>query len=110
VRPDLQFNERLMKTGFWWLNAGIVLMISTSLLPIGLFQFHASVTHGMWYARSEEFLQQPFLETLRWVRTFGDVVFIVGALCVTWQVVSGVLFGPRAPSVPKTGALAGASR
>jgi nitric oxide reductase subunit B len=110
VRPELQFNERLMKTGFWWLNAGIVLMISTSLLPIGLFQFHASVTHGMWYARSEEFLQQPFLETLRWVRTFGDVVFIVGALCVTWQVVSGVLFGPRAPSVPKTGALAGASR
>jgi nitric oxide reductase subunit B len=32
------------------------------------------------------------METLRWVRTFGDVVFIVGALAVAWQVVSG-LFG-----------------
>ncbi|RKJ99287.1 nitric-oxide reductase large subunit [Alicycliphilus denitrificans] len=110
VRPQMVFNERLMKTGFWWLNAGLVLMISTSLLPIGLFQFHASVTHGLWYARSEEFLQQPFLETLRWIRTFGDVVFITGALCVAWQVVSAVLFGARTPAAPSTGALAGASR
>ena len=58
-----------------------------SLLPVGLFQFEASVTTGMWYARSDEFLQQDFLETLRWVRTFGDVVFIVGAVAVAWQVV-----------------------
>ena len=87
VRPDVAFNERLMKTGFWGLNAGLVLMIATSLLPVGLFQFEASVTTGMWYARSDEFLQQGFLETLRWIRTFGDVVFIVGAVAVAWQVV-----------------------
>jgi nitric oxide reductase subunit B len=31
------------------------------------------------------------------VRTFGDVVFIVGALAMAWQVVSG-LFGSRAPA------------
>ena len=30
--------------------------------------------------------------------------------CVTWQVVSGVLFAPRAPAAPSTGALAGANR
>jgi hypothetical protein len=72
-------------------------MMFTSLLPIGLFQFHASVSEGLWYARSEAFLQQPFLQTLRWVRTFGDVVFIVGALCVSWQVVRG-LFGTPAPA------------
>ncbi len=110
VRPELQFNERLMKTGFWWLNAGLVLMIATSLLPIGLFQFHASVTEGLWYARSEAFMQQPFLVTLRWVRTFGDVVFITGALCVTWQVISGVLFSSRASAAPGTGTLVGAAR
>ncbi|MDH1265240.1 nitric-oxide reductase large subunit [Pseudomonas sp. GD03944] len=90
IRPHLQFNERLMKVGFWWLNAGLVLMIFTSLLPIGLIQFHASVSEGLWYARSEAFMQQELLQTLRWVRTFGDVVFIVGALAVAWQVVSGV--------------------
>ena len=97
IRPQLVFSERLMKTGFWWLNAGLVLMIATSLLPIGLFQFHASVSEGLWYARGEGFMQQPFMQTLRWVRTFGDVVFIVGALAMAWQVVSG-LFGSRAPA------------
>ncbi|WP_298210409.1 nitric-oxide reductase large subunit [Acidovorax sp.] len=109
IRPQLVFSERLMKTGFWWLNAGLVLMIATSLLPIGLFQFHASVSEGLWYARGEAFMQQPFMQTLRWVRTFGDVVFIVGALAVAWQVVSG-LFGSRAPAAPAGTRLAGAAR
>jgi nitric oxide reductase subunit B len=93
IRPQLIFNEQLMKVGFWGLNAGLVLMIFTSLLPIGLIQFHASVSEGLWYARSEAFMQQDLLKTLRWVRTFGDVVFIVGAFAVSWQVVKGV-FSP----------------
>ena len=105
IRPQLVFSDRLMATGFWWLNAGLVLMIATSLLPIGLFQFHASVSEGLWYARGEAFMQQPFIQTLRWVRTFGDVVFIVGALAVAWQVVSGV-WGSRAPAVPAGATLA----
>lgn len=105
IRPQLVFSDRLMATGFWWLNAGLVLMIATSLLPIGLFQFHASVSEGLWYARGEAFMQQPFIQTLRWVRTFGDVAFIVGALAVAWQVVSGVL-GSRAPAVPAGATLA----
>ena len=96
IRPQLVFNERLMKVGFWWLNGGLVLMLATSLLPIGLIQFHASVSEGLWYARSEAFMQQDLLQTLRWVRTFGDVVFIIGALSVSWQVVSGLLFSGRA--------------
>lgn len=87
LRSDILFNDRLMEIGFWGLNAGLVLMIFTSLLPVGLFQFQASTSVGMWYARSDTFLQQPFLETLRWIRTFGDVVFIVGAVAVAWQVV-----------------------
>jgi len=69
------------------------------LLPIGIIQFHASVSHGLWYARSEEFMQQPLLQNLRWVRTFGDVVFIVGAVAMALQVVWGLMgksaAGPR---------------
>ena len=109
IRPQLVFSERLMKTGFWWLNAGLVLMIATSLLPIALFQFHASVSEGLWYARGEEFMQQPFIQTLRWARTFGDVVFIVGALAMAWQVVSGLL-GSRAPEASAGSYLAQARR
>ena len=87
IRPDGIFCEKLMKTGFWTLNIGLLLMIFTSLLPIGFFQFHASVSEGLWYARSEGFMQQDFLQTLRWIRTLGDVVFIVGAVAVALQVV-----------------------
>ncbi|MBE0407317.1 nitric-oxide reductase large subunit [Psychrobacter sp. AOP22-C1-22] len=87
IRPDYIFNEKLIKTGFWALNIGLVLMLATSLLPIGIYQAYASMTEGLWYARSEGFLQQDFLQTLRWIRTFADVIFIVGAVCVALQVV-----------------------
>jgi len=92
IRPHLVFDEKLMRTAFWWMNSGLVLMLGTSILPIGIIQFIASAGEGMWYARSEGFLQQGLLETLRWVRTFGDIVFIVGASAIFWQVVKGVFF------------------
>lgn len=100
IRPHYVLREGLMKTAFWGLNAGLVLMIFTSLLPIGIIQFHASVSEGLWYARSEAFMQQDLLQTLRWVRTFGDVVFIVGAVAVASQVVLGLLSGKREPVRP----------
>jgi nitric oxide reductase subunit B len=90
IRPHMVFDERLMKTGFWWLNIGLMMMLLTSLLPVGLIQFYASVSEGFWYARSEAVMQSDILYTLRWIRTIGDVVFIVGALAVTWQVIKGL--------------------
>lgn len=92
IRPSMVFNEKLMKTAFWWLNIGLVLMLFTSLLPVGIIQFVASASEGLWYARSEEFMQSNVLHTLRWIRTIGDVVFIIGSLAVTWQIIQGVLF------------------
>ncbi|HWK54250.1 MAG TPA: nitric-oxide reductase large subunit [Hyphomicrobiales bacterium] len=102
LRPTLQLNHRLMRIGFWSLNGGLALMIFTSLLPVGLFQFEASVSTGMWYARSDTFLQQDFLQTLRWIRTFGDVVFIVGVVAFAWQAVVLGLWR-KAPVPPQTG-------
>lgn len=101
IRPAYALNQGLMKTAFWGLNAGLVLMMGTSLLPIGIIQFHASVSQGLWYARSEAFMQQPILQTLRWVRTFGDVVFIVGALSMALQVVLGLLGKAPAQTAPE---------
>ena len=101
VRPHMAFSTPLMRIAFWGLNAGLVLMIFTSLLPIGILQFHASVSQGLWYARSEEFLQLPLLNTLRWVRTFGDLVFIGGAVAMALQVVIGLL--GKTPALPDTG-------
>ncbi|MFC4297975.1 MAG: nitric-oxide reductase large subunit [Castellaniella sp.] len=98
LRPNMQFNESLMKTSFWGMNLGLVMMISLSLLPIGLMQFHASYSVGVWWARGETFMQQEILQTLRWVRTFGDVVFIVGGLGVMWQVVTALFDSKAAPA------------
>jgi nitric oxide reductase subunit B len=91
IRPQLVFSDKLMKVAFWWMNIGLALMLFTSLLPVGIIQFVASASEGLWYARSESFMQSDLLVTLRWIRTFGDVVFIVGALAVSWQVVKGLL-------------------
>ncbi|MGJ7515600.1 nitric-oxide reductase large subunit [Pseudomonas baetica] len=107
LRPNLQFNDRLMNTGFWWLNGGLMLMIVTSLLPIGILQFHASASQGLWYARSEAFMQQDLLQTLRWVRTFGDIVFLVGAFAVIWQIAGGLLFSSRHSHAAQTRTVTG---
>jgi nitric oxide reductase subunit B len=62
-------------------------MVVLSLLPIGLSQAWASVEHGLWFARSAEFLQQPIMQTLRWMRIFGDVVFLSGVAALVWFMV-----------------------
>ncbi|WP_322994654.1 nitric-oxide reductase large subunit [Castellaniella sp.] len=102
VRPNMKFNDSLMNTSFWCLNIGLVMMIVLSLLPIGVMQFYASVTQGTWWARGETFMQQEIMQTLRWARTFGDVVFIVGGLGVMWQVVTALFNGKAVPAVDGT--------
>ena len=61
-------------------------MVIVSLLPVGLLQTWASVEYGMWYARSAEFLQQPLLQNLRWLRVLGDTIFAFGAVGIGWFV------------------------
>lgn len=90
IRPSLKFNDTLMATVFWSLNAGLMMMLLMSLLPIGIIQAYASIKEGLWYARSEAFMQQPLLQTLRWWRMLGDSIFIIGAFALFAQVVIGL--------------------
>lgn len=91
IRPTMQLNGKLIATAFWAMNLGLVLMLFTSLLPIGIIQAHAAINEGLWWARSAEFTAQtPIIHTLRWVRTIGDIVFIIGAVCYGVQVVQGL--------------------
>ena len=94
IIPEVEFNDKLMKFGFWALNIGLALMVLISLLPIGLIQAWASITHGLWFARSEEFMQQPLLQNLRWLRMIGDTILIIGAVAFFWQIVK-VLFAKK---------------
>jgi len=83
--------RRVWKTGvlsfaFWSINVGLLLMVMISLLPVGLMQTVASVEHGMWYARSAEFMQTPVMDTLRWMRIVGDTIFAAGIVSLAWFV------------------------
>ena len=89
ARPDAgrrNGNRGTLAFSFWSINVGLALMVLLSLLPVGLLQTWASVEHGMWYARSAEFMQTPLLDKLRWMRVGGDTIFALGALGLGWFV------------------------
>jgi nitric oxide reductase subunit B len=79
-----KWREGHLRFSFWAMNVGLALMVVLSLLPVGIAQTVASVEHGLWYARSAEFLQTPALELLRWARIVGDVVFLAGVGSLAW--------------------------
>jgi nitric oxide reductase subunit B len=62
------------------------------MLPVGLLQAWASIEHGTWYARSAEFMQSGSMQTLRWMRVPGDILFAIGAALFAWFVL-GLLTG-----------------
>jgi len=72
------WNQRLLAVSFWSLNIGMAMMTFMSLLPQGILQTIASISHSYAYARSAEFIHSPIMEALVWLRVPGDVVFGVG--------------------------------
>ncbi len=76
------WKEGLVRFSFWTLNIGLFAMVVFSLLPVGLMQTWASVAHGYWYARSSEFLYSPTVQTVKWLRAFGDTIFALGAVAM----------------------------
>jgi nitric oxide reductase subunit B len=86
------WKEKWLGRSFWAMNIGLSLMVGISLLPIGLMQAYASVETGLWYARSAEFLQQPLIENLRWLRVVGDTIFLIGVAAFAWFM-AGLRFG-----------------
>lgn len=79
-----KWKTKVLAFAFWSINIGLALMVLISLLPIGLLQTWASVEHGMWYARSADFLQQDIILRLTWLRMFGDIIFAAGILALGW--------------------------
>jgi nitric oxide reductase subunit B len=72
--------DRLLSPAYWGLNIGLAMMVFMSLLPAGIYQAYASITEGLWYARSPEIVHSKVMETLVWLRVPGDVLFAVGAV------------------------------
>jgi nitric oxide reductase subunit B len=92
MNKSVEWKDKWVKWGFWCINIGLALMVLISVLPVGLAQTIASVNEGMWYARSAEFMEQPYIITLKWLRIIGDTVFALGAAAMVWFVF-GLSFG-----------------
>ncbi len=69
------------------------MMVFMSLLPAGIYQAAASITEGLWYARSPEVIHSTVMEALVWLRVPGDMVFAVGALFLVVYVLRLALSG-----------------
>jgi nitric oxide reductase subunit B len=84
LNKEATWKEGPVKFAFWAINIGLAAMVLISVLPVGLAQTVASVREGLWYARSAEFMQQPFIHTLKWLRVIGDTIFALGALSLAY--------------------------
>ncbi len=99
LRSDVVWDSRPLKLAFWSLNIGLALMALLTLLPLGTMQLLAAIEHGYAYARSAEFMQQPIVEMLIWMRVPGDTIFSVGALALTWFVLRLWIAPRREPAL-----------
>lgn len=96
--------DGLLKPAFWSLNIGLAMMVFLSLLPAGIYQAWASVSKGLWFARSPEVVHSPVMEALVWMRVPGDVVFAAGCVFLAVYVLKLL----RRPAVQAAGSGAGA--
>jgi nitric oxide reductase subunit B len=72
--------DKILAPAFWGLNGGLAMMVFMSLLPAGIYQAWASITQGLWYARSPEIVHSGVMEAFVWLRVPGDIVFAAGAV------------------------------
>ena len=86
LKPDVAWHDGVLRGAFWSFNIGLTLMALLTLLPMGVLQLDAALERGYWYARSAEFMGQPIMHALVWMRVPGDTIFSVGALLLTWFV------------------------
>ena len=92
--------DRLLKPAFWSLNIGLAMMVFMSLLPAGIYQAWASITKGLWYARSPEIIHSRVMESLVWLRVPGDIVFAVGSVLLAVYAVKLLRPARRAAPAP----------
>ena len=88
----LAWSDAALRPMFWLLNLGLAMMVFISLVPAGIYQAWASISKGMWFARSPEVIHSSFMETMVWLRVPGDVVFSIGCAFLAlfmWRLVSG---------------------
>ncbi|HEY8920956.1 MAG TPA: nitric-oxide reductase large subunit [Chitinophaga sp.] len=85
--PHKHWNDKLLAWSFWSINIGLLVMVTISILPMGILQVIASIQHGYWYARSAAFMHTDTMQLLRWLRVPGDIILALGEVLLVLFVV-----------------------
>jgi nitric oxide reductase subunit B len=79
LKPNF-WPQKMIKTIFWSINGGLMLMVLLDLFPAGAIQFKEVVERGLWYGRSHEFIGGSAFESLTWMRGIGATIFFLGGV------------------------------
>lgn len=74
------WNEKLLLRVFWSVNIGLMLMVLVDLLPVGVHQLIATMDHGLWFSRSEDYINGDVFQWLTWARLSGGIIFVLGGV------------------------------
>jgi nitric oxide reductase subunit B len=87
----VRWNRNIVRLSFWSINIGLMLMVVLDLFPAGAIQLKSVLDHGLWFARSNDFITGSAFESLTWLRAIGASVFLFGGVFpLTWFIVSRV--------------------
>ena len=83
------WRPKVVKTAFWSINVGLLLMVFLDLFPAGIWQFKTVTENGLWFARSHSFVESSGFQTLTWLRIIGGSLFTVGGVIpLVWFITS----------------------
>lgn len=83
------WKPRMIRTAFWSINIGLLLMVFLDLFPAGVWQFKTVTEQGLWYARSHTFIESTGFQTFTWLRMIGGALFTLGGVIpLTWFVIT----------------------
>ena len=83
-----RWNVRLLRSTFWAINVGLLLMVVMDTFPAGVLQFKSVVENGYWVARSQEFILGGTFQVLTWMRAVGGVLFFAGVVPLLYFMIS----------------------
>jgi nitric oxide reductase subunit B len=102
----VRWNAKLVRTSFWSLNIGLFLMVALDLFPAGVHQLFATIDNGLWFSRSQTFIQGGAFQTMTWLRIIGGSIFFLGGvLPLVWFTLTRIrdlksVPGPERRSMP----------
>lgn len=95
TEPEWNDLQKYFKVSFWGLNVGLLMMVVFSLFPGGILQLLDVLENGYWHARSLNYTGQETARLIEWLRTPGDLVFIVVGVVPALVAVTRCYFNVR---------------